>query len=267
MFFLRGKVSCAQTQGPRKYQEDYILNIPFENKKNGRGHLIGIMDGHSNGAGCDGGAIARLCSKIIPRLFDLEAEDINLELQTLVEKLDARTCLAEMGSTLSLAHINESHGIVTTAVLGDSPIIVVDNTSTVQQGVEHNVRSNILERELAVDRGAIYKDDGYICATHFGPGLQLSRSLGDCNLRKVLDRAPVICTYRIGVDSFVIVCSDGLSALSCENSGDATFENILRNVKSGKDAQDILHMVAIEDLHDNTSVVIWKARKWRSLLP
>jgi len=179
MFFLRGTTSSAQAQGPRQYQEDFRVCLSSASRGGGRSHLLGILDGHR------GKDVARYCAETIPSLFDPDADDIEQELRSVVEKLDARTRLSEMGSTLSLAYVNESQRIVTTAVLGDSPIIVLTRDGTIQRSEEHNVRTNTAEREAAVRRGAIYCDDGYIMADRYGDGLQLSWS-GPQNLHTIL---------------------------------------------------------------------------------
>lgn len=256
MFFLRGVVTSAQAQGPRHYQEDYMVHLPFVSKKNGRGHLLGVMDGHG------GGEVAKYCAGAILRLFNPNALNIENELLALVKKLDANTCLLGAGSTLSLACVNESQGIVTTAVLGDSPIIVVDHKGSVQRSVEHNVRCNLSEREAAVCRGAIYRDDGYIVADPYGDGIQLSRALGDQAVRKILDQTPVISSYRIGFRGQVIVASDGLFDPSHEDSSDEAMQKLITIVQNGGSANDVLFQRETEGFDDNTSIVVWRSMGW-----
>lgn len=255
MFFLKGVGSFAQAQGPRDYQEDHMICLQLKSKRNGTGYLLGVMDGH------EGEEVAKYCSETIPSLFDPEAWDIEQELRGLVKRLDIDTRTYDMGSTLSLAHVNESKNIVTTVVLGDSPIIVVDSSGSIQRSVEHNVRSNLLERHAAVRRGAIYLDDGYIIATRHGDGLQLSRALGDHGLRNILDRTPVICSYKIGANSLVIVSSDGLFDASHEDSCDDTILALISAVRDGGGAAEVLRLKETEGLNDNTSVVVWRAEE------
>lgn len=255
--FLRGTVSYAQAQGPRKAQEDYLVHLPFTNRRGERGHLLGVMDGHG------GGKTARYCAETIPALFNHDTENVERELRDLVAALDARTRLAGPGSTLSLACVNESRNSVTMAVLGDSPIIVVDGKGAVHRSVEHNVRTNLLERSAAIMRGAVYKD-GYIQVTEDGDGLQVSRALGDQTLATILDRTPSLWEYRINSSSVVIVASDGLIDPEHGGAEDETLKAILAAAKSG-DASSVLRSREEQGLEDNTSVIMWKPRRWWNL--
>lgn len=255
--FLRGTVSYAQAQGPRKAQEDYLVHVPFTDRRGNRGHLLGVMDGHG------GGETARYCAETIPALFNHDTENVERELRDLVAALDARTRLAGPGSTLSLACVNESRNSVTTAVLGDSPIIVVDDNGTVHRSVEHNVRTNLLERSAAIMRGAVYKG-GYIQVTEDGDGLQVSRALGDRTLSAILDRTPSIRTFDIGSHSLVIVGSDGLLDPEHGSQNDRVLHAILATARRA-DAIAVLHLREEQGLEDNTSVIMWKPRRWWNL--
>ncbi len=256
MFFLRGSISSAQAQGPRRYQEDYLVCLSSAGKKSGRSHLLGILDGHG------GKEVARYCAETLPQLFDPAAEDPEQELKNVVGELADYTDLSKAGSTLSLAFVDESRGIVTTAVLGDSPIIVITRDGTIERSEEHNVRTNEAEREAAVRRGAIYLDNGYIVADRYGDGLQLSRALGDCNLKTVLDRTPVIRSYRIGFNGLVLIASDGLFDPNHNDSSDEDLEAFVVIAQDGGDAADILRYREEQGLEDNTSIILWKPKKW-----
>lgn len=252
---LRGKISFAQIQGPREDQEDYIVHLPFISRTNGYGHLLGILDGHA------GKEVAEYCADQIPILFDVDLKDVGVALEQLTEQLDARTCLADEGSTLSLACVNESRGFVTTAVIGDSPIIVVNKLGETWLSEEHNVRTNLREREAAVRRGAVYKD-GYICHSPGGDKIQMSRALGDRVLRNILDRTPTINTHYLGAHSLVVVCSDGLFDPDHERPRESMAQSIVTLAQNGSSASGILRFRESRGLEDNTSIIMWKPKSW-----
>lgn len=254
---LRGTVSYVQAQGRRTSQEDYLVHVPFTNSRGERGHLIGVMDGHG------GTAVAKYCAETIPTLFDHNAESIEVEFRLMVGRLNAETAHPWSGSTLSLACVNESLNIVTTAVLGDSPIIVVDDKGTAHWSEEHNVRTNLRERKAAIMRGAIYQD-GYIHVDERKSGLQMSRALGDRELSSILDRTPSLRSYRINSRSIVIVASDGLfSDAYADRSTEMTRDLLIAARKGG--AESVLRWREEQGLEDNTSVIMWKPRRWCNL--
>ncbi len=262
---LCGVVSHAQAQGPRESQEDYVVHVPFAGPC-GRGHLLGIMDGHG------GKSAARLCAEAIPRLFNPAQENIEAELRRLVERLDARTMLQEPGSTLSLACVNESKEIVTLASLGDSPIIVFDRSGNIHVSEEHNVRTNEAERNAALQRGAVH-EDGYIYAPApdgsglpSGDGLQLSRALGDQSQRQILNRTPAISQHRLGWRSLVLLASDGLLDSQYDKCAADAAPRLVIQAKFLGDAPEILRWRERREFRDNTSVLIWRPKRWRELL-
>lgn len=260
--FLRGRVSYAQVQGTRKFQEDYMVHVPFVNTRGERGHLIGVMDGNSPVPEIDGGAVAKYCAKVIRMLFDHNALNTERELLDLTAKLDECTSHYSMGSTLSLAHINESRKVVTTALLGDSPIIVVDKYGRVIRSNEHNVRTNLHELAMATERGAGYYD-GCIYNDPYGKSIRMSRALGCSELRNILNQTPTICTYAIDSRSMVIIASDGFLDSGDDNQRDDVLLPILAAAEVHSTAAELLRWREEEDLFkDNASVIIWKAKGW-----
>jgi serine/threonine protein phosphatase PrpC len=259
---LRGIVTTAQEWGPRDRQEDRILHFPFHNKLR-RGHLLAVMDGHG------GEEAADHCKKAIPRLLDPSASNLENELREMVKKLDSRTTLFESGTTLSVAMIDESNKTVTTVLLGDSPIIVVDKKGEIHISEEHNVRTNLEERIAVLTRGGAFdEDEGYV----YDPAqeerneriqyAQFSRSLGDQAMRRIVSREPAINTYGLNSRSCVVVASDGLFDPYHEMDRAELARQIASRVKSNNNAAEILTWRMNEELKDNTSVVIWRAIHW-----
>ncbi len=259
---LRSVVTKAQIQGPRDYQEDYLVCEPFASTRSGRGYLLGVMDGHG------GGEVAKYCAEFAPRLFDPGAEDVGQALREVVAQLDARTALADAGTTVSLVCVNESQKTATTAVLGDSPIVLIARGGYFCVSDEHNVRTNAGEREAAIRRGAMY-EDGYIFNAPDNPdglshedGLQLSRALGDRSLRNILDRTPVIRQYHLDSESFILLASDGLLDPSHEHSSIDIIHVVLEKGCARETAEDILRWREGSGLEDNTSLILWRAKRW-----
>jgi serine/threonine protein phosphatase PrpC len=235
-----------------------VINISFKNQ-NRTGYLIGVLDGHN------GSYVADLCASLIPTLFDSENPDPAQELCRLVQILHECTQARAEGSTLSLAYINESDRSVVTAVLGDSPIIVIDANGQIHVSEGHSVYSNIAEREAVIRRGGAYDDQGgYI---HNAPdndyglssdfGLQMSRALGDSHFRRILDREPTIARHSLGRASAVLVASDGLiepwrSASSARLVGEIA-EMMIHKCPASK----ILKWRELDEFDDNTSLILW----------
>jgi len=252
---LKGSVRWSQIQGPREYQEDSVLHVPLPGSKRGNAHLIGVFDGH-------GGAwVARECARKTPELFDGNCEDSAEALRQLIERLDARTRFAQMGTTVSLAHIVESERIVTTAVVGDSPIIVLDDSGALQLSEEHNVRSNQSERDAAIARGGVYQN-GYICIEKDGKGLQLSRALGDRALGHLLSRTPTIASYTLGTRSIVAVASDGLIDPDHFTDREQDAVRVVRKLKRGMSPKRLIESQDPKRVHDNTSLIVWRPTRW-----
>jgi protein phosphatase 2C family protein 2/3 len=257
---LKGVTDAAQLIGGRNYQEDRVIHILFSNMFGNRGHLIGILDGHG------GDEVANYCAKHITNLFNPNAKNSATELERLIRALDVRTQFMDSGSTLSLAWIDERSSRVTTAILGDSPVVVFDSEGKIHIGVEHNVRSNLAERARTESRGGVYGYDGYIFnkpdgSGHTGNGLQLSRALGDTELRKVLDQTPEIQQFDIGRDSIVIVASDGVFDPAHEAVDSSFVEDLIHwATKRGCNAKGLLDLrrARLGEYGDNASIIFWR---------
>lgn len=240
-------ITTAKRKGPRKHQEDFNFSMPIDGS-NFKGWLIAVADGHS------GKEVAKLCSKRIGKIFKLtRAHHAKSALKKLVAQLHRETIIFYEGSTLSVALIiekPENTFSVSIAILGDSPVIVLDESGKMHVSPEHNVRSNLKEREAVMERGGIYSLKGYIHADQFGCGSQLSRSLGDVELKKVLSREPEI--YSVPDPRWVLVASDGLL-------DSITSEHELKSyAKREADADALMAWAEKRGLRDNTTAIVWK---------
>lgn len=261
---LHSAVTSARAHGPRDHQEDRVICEPFVTKTNGSGYLIGVLDGHG------GGEVSTFCAHKIPEIFSPHADDATAELIRIVQSLADQTEMFESGSTLSLVHIDEHEKIATTAILGDSPIVVIDKYGSTHIQLGHNISTNALERAAIEQRGGVCRDkyvynapgNDYGMSTYHG--LQLTRALGDCDLRFILDRRPEINQFPLGTRSKIIVASDGILA-----SEDAIRQqhDLLAMATELQGADEMLQHRIKQKLDDNTSIVVWRARSlWERFL-
>ena len=247
---MNGLVTSSILQGPRACQEDRYFYKKIRNSKF-YGWLLAVMDGHR------GSSVAELCMKEIDGLFELSDPNLTEKaLHDLVSALNLKTLHCHEGSTLSVACILESHNKVTVAVLGDSPVIVVDGKNKFHISPEHNVRSNLEERRAAEKRGGVYSG-GYLYIQgggSFDYGLQLSRVLGDSSLSSVLSREPDI--YTIQDPSWILVASDGLIDPNNEDS-ESLFREIEKYAKKHAKADDLMQWAEKRGLCDNATALVW----------
>ncbi|MDP1688610.1 MAG: PP2C family serine/threonine-protein phosphatase [bacterium] len=242
-------VTCAHERGPRSYQEDKYVNIVFLNS-NCNCRLLAVMDGHV------GSKVADICADKIGSLFNLEnAEHTETALQNLVIDLNKVTSDCFEGSTLSMACIQEDQSKVSIAILGDSPVVVLDNSGQLHISPEHNVRSNLKEREAAIGRGGTYAQ-GYIFANNdFTNGLQMSRALGDAYLGNVISHEPEI--YTINNPMWILVSSDGIFDPN-HSELETLFAEIREFAERHASAQDIMNWAKSRGLQDNATALVWR---------
>lgn len=245
----RSSVSCVTLRGPRSYQEDRFVNIVFLNV-NCNCRLLAVMDGHA------GSKVADICSENISNLFKLENEEqAEMALRSLIKDLNEMTSDCFEGSTLSIACFLEDQSKVSVAILGDSPVVALDNSGQLHISPEHNVRSNLKEREEAIGRGGVY-EQGYIFARgDFKNGLQMSRALGDAYLGKVISHEPEI--YTISNPAWVLVASDGIFDPDHRES-EALFVEVKEFAERNASAQDIMNWAKSRDLEDNATALVWR---------
>lgn len=251
-------VTLATEQGLQDYQEDFAVYFPFQNPSM-RGWLLAVMDGHR------GRAVAELCANEIKNLFIPDKPDsMEDTLRDLVAELNAKTSHLDAGSTISLACIIESHRKVVVAVLGDSPVFVLDKHGEFHEGPDHNARTNLRERRSAMKRGAIF-ENGYLFF-HDGDngpqyGLQMSRSLGDAPLSRMLSREPEV--YTIENPKWVLVASDGLIDPRHWNTK-YLVPDLKERAKNYVTAEMLLEYANKEGpRRDNTTALVWCREKKR----
>lgn len=244
-------VTCAQEQGPRSRQEDRVFYRRIENP-NCCGWLLSVMDGHG------GASVAELCFNEIGSLFVLSDADRTEEaLAHLFAELNIKTGRFHEGSTLSVACVLEDRKRVVIAVLGDSPVVVLDDQGRLHVSPEHNIRSNPKEREAAEERGGVCFN-GYLYKKDGDHGLQLSRALGDSYLDGIILREPEI--YTVDDPCWILAASDGLLD---PGHGDTRelFQKITEYAKQGASANDLMRWAKLRGLSDNAVALVWGTKE------
>ena len=253
------QISCATAQGPRAEQQDRFvsLRIGVADIPHGGGQLMAVIDGHG------GQIVAEFIARELPGIFEQALQrqngDAATALKTLVSHLEERTRQEPSGATLSVAYIPDEESAVYAAVLGDSPVIVVDDRETIHCSPIHNVRTNLEERAAAVARGAVYAG-GYIGAPELpDEGLQPSRALGDCRLARIINREPEIYRVGLGEKSLVILATDGLIEPFNPDIETQT-KRVVELARRGEQAEALVMDALGRNTGDNVTVVLWNTR-------
>jgi serine/threonine protein phosphatase PrpC len=122
---------------------------------------------------------------------------------------------------------------------------------------EHNVRTNLREREAAIARGGEY-GEGYLFKPGSVGGLQMSRALGDNYLEGVLSREPATDVFRIGAKSIVIVASDGVFDPNHKESPEVVACELVGLAQKGHTAPELL--ATRKGFRDNATLLLWQTK-------
>lgn len=235
-----------QHLGNRHLQEDRYVAAPIHN-----GHLVAVLDGHG------GPAVAEDAALMLPELFQRQlengrdpspAEALAAAIAGVVEVCaDGRPEAGHRlpaGSTLSAAYITEEG--ITTAVLGDSPILLrIDGEDWIAPA--HNVELNpgdVARIEAAhqerIMRGELRIDDSHIHLASF-TALAVTRALGDPEFGRYLIRTPEIETHPLppGSDFALILASDGIQVSRDIDVLREHYTRLLDQVADGRSARGL----------------------------
>lgn len=240
-------ITSATAKGLRSYQEDrfvatYILD----------GYFMAVMDGHG------GDGVAEMVAKVIEEAWNKSAESqITPEerLKALFAEMHTLTSQYNDGSTLSVVWVPDSKDVpkAYVAVLGDSPV-VIRGTDGINISPEHNVRSNEVEAQVVKDRGG-WVSDGYAIASFYGPGLQMSRALGDARLASILSRDPDVYSVDLTPNSFILVATDGVFDPGHQETH-AAIDEIALMIADGREASDIVKRAVDKRTGDNATAIL-----------
>lgn len=249
-------VSIATSIGRRDNQEDCYVSevLTMQGVKNGQGQLMAVFDGHN------GPETAMKISKSLYGVFSISLAmhkgNIAVAMKDAISNLSWLTSDKEAGSTLSMAYIPKDSKTAHVAVIGDSPVIIIDKDCKVNVSPDHNVRTNPVELEKAQKKGAFYSL-GYIMDPK-GGGLQISRALGDKHLDSILDREPDIYSVPIGEKSIVIIGTDGLFDPGHGDTA-AQIGRITVLAMNGAGAKELVHDALSRMTCDNVTAIVWCA--------
>jgi serine/threonine protein phosphatase PrpC len=181
---MNKRVTAATRQGKQTFQEDFYVHLHLANENGLEGELLAVMDGHGESAA------AKLCADEIPKLYRIEnAADAENSLRQLVRELDAKTRHMSSGTTVSLALVLYKPSQVSVAILGDSPVVVLDNRGELHHSPDHNVIWNPDERAAARKRGATIRE-GYIFAPGCEDGLAMLILTRSCSASRMFTPSP-----------------------------------------------------------------------------
>jgi serine/threonine protein phosphatase PrpC len=246
---LPDHITAASAQGQRAYMEDFYLAQTFEGP-DGPYDMLAVMDGHG------GRFVASRLQTELPRQFQASLNpeaDYDLAIERAAYNLNRMTNYHESGSTLTVAILphNESHFYA--GIIGDSPLFVVNAANEgLWVAPEHNVATNLAEREAAEKRGAHYRG-GYLMIK--GGGLQLARTLGDRSFGRILNREPEICAGELEPDSIVILGSDGLFN-NDKNAIDPDLRRIAKLAIAGASASELVTDALERATEDNVTAIV-----------
>lgn len=253
----RFQITSSTAQGSRPYQEDRLLASWIETPSFS-GNLLAVFDGHRGARAAD--TAARLTSASFQKSLSQARGDSTLALRLLVQTLVEQTGDLEAGSTASIVFLPENGRDAFLAVLGDSPIAILDETGNIFFGADHNIRSNPRERQAAERRGAMVVSGYLEDPQSFGTGLQMARSLGDKDLDRILSREPDIEHVSLGPDSVGLVATDGILN-PLEGSPAEQLERLVGRVRRGEEAQALVEDALKRQTGDNVSVLVWRRVK------
>lgn len=249
-----GSYTTCSEKGERYYQEDRCV-VETLRLDDLRLQMLAIMDGHS------GSEVAELIKDILPRIvedsFLQTGTNIPRLLQNTINTINQHTRYDHSGSTLSIVVIPSDERKAYVAVLGDSPVIILDQNGRVVTSPDHNIRTNLEERNEAIKKGAT-TNGRYIYDQKTGDGLQMSRALGDVSMDSILNRNPEIYEVILNEDSFVIVATDGVFDPAHDTESDIC--RVIEMVDKGAEAKDLVKDALERQTGDNATAIVWRAR-------
>lgn len=242
------KINAFSQQNNREYQEDRFFIHEYKNKD----ILLGIFDGHGADFASEDACNATV--KIFNHIKKNIKKNPELALTYLFERLNDLVKDYWCGSTAVIVWIKDN--IAHVSVLGDS-IVLINTNNRLWKSPEHNVRTNKNEADAALERGG-YINNGYLFDAYKlsqSYGLQMSRSLGDKDLNRVLDRNPDIFHIPVNENSWVLLCSDGLYSLDKESPNYIEKISDLINSTENVNAEFLVKKLSETQHYDNSTAI------------
>jgi serine/threonine protein phosphatase PrpC len=255
----KDNISAATATGGRCHQEDFYLfdDLSMKSVKNGQGQLMAVFDGHGGADAAE--QVSKAIYGVFGSMLATRNGDVNVALKDTISKLALMTSSKKAGTTLSMVYVPSGRNIAHVAVIGDSPVIILDKGNKVIVSPDHNVRTNPAELAKAQKKGALYQL-GYIMSPFpSGGGLQMSRSLGDKNIAHILDREPEIYSVPLGSKSFILLGTDGLFDPGHHDTA-AQVGRIAILTMNGAGARELVQDALDRMTCDNVTAIVWQPR-------
>jgi serine/threonine protein phosphatase PrpC len=237
------EITKANEKGSRLYQEDRFLQFEEDN-----GTMVLVADGHG---GSDTADYVATKFKTIWQQSQLSPLSPAARFVKVFEQLHQLTKGYHAGSAVSAAYLDSDN--IHVAILGDAPV-VLQSEDNLWIGPEHNVRTNDAERKAAEERGGYYSG-GYICKSFNGPGLQMSRALGDSALNSILLRQPEVFTLPKPSKGFLLVATDGVFDPGHSNP-ESAIKDAMNALGPDATAKDFVDRAIDEDTGDNATAIL-----------
>ena len=157
-------------------------------------------------------------------------------------------------SFLSVVWIPSAAPIAYVGILGDSPVLIKNPGQKLWISPEHNVRSNLQERQKVITRGGVFLDNYVWDETH-ERGAQFSRALGLRGLNSILDHQPEIFTFSLQSGSIIILATDGVGDPK-HQSALMQMERLIEMVEKGAGAEDLVHDAIQRCTNDNATAIV-----------
>lgn len=223
----KASVTKATGKGSRRGQEDRSVNVVVAagNFPHGKGRLLAVMDGHC------GDQVSQMAAKNLRGIFRGALIDhkgnVELALKDAVANLHKESLNHDGGSTISIVYLPNDENRAYTAILGDSPVIIVDKNGQINRSPIHSFSSNPSEVKRAVDNRFSY--DG----THVD-GIMPSRAIGDESYDNILSRDPDIYSVEIGPKSLILLMTDGVYDPTYDTNADLARMIVMAREKGAK---------------------------------
>ncbi|MEK7465700.1 MAG: PP2C family serine/threonine-protein phosphatase [Patescibacteria group bacterium] len=242
------QISTARVLGGRELQEDRLIV-----RKNSKGILMAVADGH-NGPWTADYVITNFAKKFLGSLPS--CSDAGEAFRKVFAELAVETREHDSGTTLSCVYIHKAFKRAYVATIGDSPIIICSPGGFIYTSPDHNVRTNLEERERCIARRGWYQN-GYIMSnTVRDVGLQMARALGDSEMGDVIERVPEISFVDLQSGSVVVVASDGVFDPR-HLSANQGICRIAGRVLEGATAKNIVDESPGKK-YDNATAIVWR---------
>ena len=214
---------------------------------------MAVMDGHSGSKAAE--RVASDLEGFFLKGLRRQKGRVEEALRKTVGMLAVTIGSEESGTTLSVVFVPDDENQAYVAILGDSLVMIQGQGRRIYLSPIHNVRCNPPELKAAFKKGARYYGGYIFDPTDRSRGIQMSRSLGDCHLARILNRQPETYIVDLEKDSFILLGTDGLF-----NPLDLQVQKFVHAINNGSDAKDLVKDAIQSKAEDNVTAVLWRMK-------